>query len=522
MAYNNPYFYNRDFSVDPKYNYVYDLSIYKPIYGSSVSFESRLNYTQTVNNALKILPSSENNVSIKYNLRFFLNDLEAGNLLRTIEIAGGYKYLKFYDPSNIYKDMIGLVEDYSINKQSTNLNEVYINLNNYTKASIFNWKTSSLLRLNSDELIPYHQKSSKIWNKYDFTYIDPSVTTLAKNYSNNKIDNFWFAKNNINSNSTFNLNEWSRNFIYDFKFNFNLNNKFDFYQLDYKNSFVQNIKYKTNSHSLKQFSHKFENIDDVQCRSLLFFLEKKSGYRRFLCDFPLFLNKNKVFICTKWNHTFKYSNCHDIEITLVEDPEPNMAELTTDFVNPIQGHPYNIFLNQSWYFFDEKSSDFDSYQAPINGVSVLYTSKYGNAIASNLTNRTFDFDKNGVLNNWQTNALGVISWETQNIDDIIDDNYQSIIHPYSITVLGPTLQNLKLYFDESDYTSQDGITLPIKDYSILYLNAYNNDEIATNSYGESKIFDLKFYEETFVPEQGRVNVSWQTNTDGVITWQSAL
>ena len=95
MAYNNPYFYNRDFSVDPKYNYVYDLSIYKPIYGSSVSFESRLNYTQTVNNALKILPSSENNVSIKYNLRFFLNDLEAGNLLRTIEIAGGYKYLKF-------------------------------------------------------------------------------------------------------------------------------------------------------------------------------------------------------------------------------------------------------------------------------------------------------------------------------------------------------------------------------------------------------------------------------------------
>ena len=146
MAYNNNFFYDRDNSVDDKYKYIYDLSSYEPIYGSSVSYNSRLNFLQTIDNSLKILPASENNLNIAFNLKFLLNDDFVGNLLKTIEVAGATKYLKFKDPSNLYKDFIGYVEKYSVNKTSANLSEVNIELKNYGTAPEFTWRTSSILK----------------------------------------------------------------------------------------------------------------------------------------------------------------------------------------------------------------------------------------------------------------------------------------------------------------------------------------------------------------------------------------
>ena len=328
MAYNNPYFYNRDYSVKGNltdgYSYVADLSIYKPIYGSSISFSSRLNFLKTVDNSLKISPASENNLKIEYKLKFILNDANLGNLLKTIELAGGYRYLKFSDPSSIYKSLIGYVESYSINKISNSINEIEISvLNNFT-SPLFKWKTSSIL--NVDEFSNITWQYSKSYKKHSFVYFDNylSYFTETKNFSNNKIDNFWFAKKDIAANTNFSLSDWTRNFIHEPKLPFDLSNDFDIEKLEYKNSFVQNLKSKNNSNSLKEYIVKFENIDDDQCKSILFFLEKKCGYRRFFYDFPIFLNKNKVFICVRWNHIFKYDNCNYIEATLVEDPVPNV------------------------------------------------------------------------------------------------------------------------------------------------------------------------------------------------------
>ena len=319
MAYNNPFFYNRDSSIDNKYQYQTQLVDFKPIYGSTISFSSRLNFLETVDNTLKIIPASENNLNIKYNLKFLLNDQDAGNLLKTIEIAGGYKYLKFIDPSGIYKDFLGLAEDYSINKTSNSLNEITLVVSAYFKSPFFNWKTSCLL--NTSKLLKDFSKGqSSALLKYQALYFEDGSAT-------NKIDNFWFS-NSDNSQDTFvNLKSQgkiTKNFIYESKLPFLLKNKFDFHQLDYKNSFIQNIKHKENSNALKQFSIKYENITDMQCLSMLFFLEKKSGYRRFIYEFPIFFTKYKVFICIQWNHTFKYADCHDLDLTLVEDPNPNI------------------------------------------------------------------------------------------------------------------------------------------------------------------------------------------------------
>jgi hypothetical protein len=328
MAYNNPYFYNRDFSVKNNlingYSYIADLSSYKPVYGSSVSYSSRLNFLETVDNTLKILPSSENNLKIEFKLKFILNDSALGNLLKTIELAGGCKYLKFTDPSSMYKEIIGYVESYSIRKSSNSLNELDISVLNHFTAPIFKWKTSSLLSVNSFSNINWN--ISKSYKKYDFVYFDQYLTyfTEDKNFSKNKMDNFWFAKKDIDVNTPFSLSDWTRNFAYESKLPFELNNKFDFEKIEYRNSFVQNLKSKNNSNTIKDYVVKFENIDDAQCKSILFFLEKKCGYMRFLYDFPIFLNKNKVFICVKWDHVFKFKDCNDIQASFVEEPNPNI------------------------------------------------------------------------------------------------------------------------------------------------------------------------------------------------------
>jgi hypothetical protein len=163
MAYSDPYFYNKDSAVKDDYSYIYDFSInfdadfylknnkdvaineyygvrpyehyvnygknegrlsspykknpYIPIYGSSINFKSKLNFFESIDNSLKTLPASENNLIVTYNLKFLLDDYQAGNLLKTIEIAGGYKYLKFFDSSHIYKNISGTVINYNINKK---------------------------------------------------------------------------------------------------------------------------------------------------------------------------------------------------------------------------------------------------------------------------------------------------------------------------------------------------------------------------------------------------------------------
>jgi phage-related protein len=326
--------------VDPRWRRYTDLTQYKPIYGSSVSFKSRLNYIETIDNSLKVLPSSENNLVSKFNFKFLLLDFQLGDLLRTIELAEGTRILKFADPSNMYKDVVGLVEDYSFNKINSKLNEVDIVISSYFKAPIFNWKTSSFLNLKS----PLDYSSSKSYNKYDFVYFDPS--NLNPDYSGelNKIDNFWFAKEDLiaTSGGKFDTTKWTKVFNYECKLPFSVKNKFDFYQMDYKNSFVQNIKHKENSNSLKQFEFRLENITDAECRSILFFLEKKCGYRRFFYFFPFMFDKNKIFICIEWTHTFKYYNCNDITAVFVEDPIQDISKF--NFIDSSYRSPYPQFL----------------------------------------------------------------------------------------------------------------------------------------------------------------------------------
>jgi phage-related protein len=309
----NPFIYSRSLSIDSSYSNQSDLSIYKPIYGSNVSFSSKVNFLQSVDNSLKIQPNSENNLIAKFNLRFLLNDLMTGNLLKTIEISGGTRYLKFIDPSSFYDDFNGLILDYKVSKQSKNLNVVEIYLINNYSSPIFNWTKSCFLK--NINIANNSHTPSRSYSKYDIVYNDNSAYKLQNN-----TDNFWFANKDIPSNMAFSLDNFTKNFIHETKYPFELSNSLDIKAVEYKNSFTQYVRDKTNINTLKNFPMRFESISDLQCKSILFFLEKKLGYKKFIYEFPLFFNKNKIFVCLNWKHTFNYFNSHEITLELNEDP----------------------------------------------------------------------------------------------------------------------------------------------------------------------------------------------------------
>jgi hypothetical protein len=330
MAYRNPYLYNKDQSVKPEYDYIKEIYI-TPIYGSSVSYNSRINILETYDNRLKILPSSANNLDIKFNFKFLLDDKNTGDLLKTIETAGGNRYLKFNIENYFYKSIIGLIDSYSISKTSNQSNTVDIVIACNIKAPEFNWKGSSLYDLTKMRSLTgcsygENHSTSKTYKKYDFVYNDVGD-------KNHNVNNFWFAKNDIITSENFSTNLFSREFIFETKIPFELKNNLDIYKFSAKNSFLQNIRSKYNSNSLKEQTLTFDNIDDHQCLSLLFFLEKKCGYKRFLYDFPIFLKKNKIFICPRWEHVMNYYNSNKLSLTLVEDPSALVKKIYPNEIN---------------------------------------------------------------------------------------------------------------------------------------------------------------------------------------------
>jgi phage-related protein len=461
MAYNDLYFYNRDNSVKSDFVYQTGLAstgsdnIYKPTYGSSVQYTSKLNFFESTNNSLKALPASENNLTATYNLKFLLTENDAGNLLKTVETAGGYKFLNFNDPSNIYKHIVGTVSDYEVIKLNKSVTEFRLQVKSSIYCPLFDWRTSSFLKdVNSTQISNLNLQNASLgkpwdlntsYKKYDFVFVQ---TNFDKEILS---DSFYFAKNDITYGKQFDINDWSKNFIYDFKGQFDLKNTIDVFTSDFKNSFYQTIKYRENSNVLKSFSLKFENINDLQCVSMLFFLEKRCGYRRFKYDFPYFLKKEKVFICTQWVHTFKYNDCHDIDVTFIEDPNAlNIVNtddvpilLSTNITDTINANVgVGIILNTTF-----RSSTPINYTWKQNGVDLQNNSaslSITNAQASNAGSYTLT----------ATNSIG----DSSIINFAININYYPVI-----------IYNLNDQY--SDYANSSGVsftvgTLPVSQSTV--------------------------------------------------------
>ena len=285
--------------------------IYNPVYGSKVSFSSRANQYETQNGYYNLLPMSVNNLDVKFDLRFDQDQSGAQKLVNFLEEKEGHKLFPFTDASNFYKTTSGVCANYAINHINNYHYEVAMSLEVNQAPALLNWSGMNFVNYSFQNWaagVPY--------SKYSMVYSGVNA---------NKLNNFYYCSGDHTSSSsstdgpTGSASKWTQAFFFepDIGAQNDVTIKVD--KTEFKNSFIQRMKTRKNLAPLT-FSLKFSNLPTVEAKSIMHFLENKAGYRRFLYNPPSVYNQAKVCFCPTWNHSWKFYDSHDIDVTLIEDP----------------------------------------------------------------------------------------------------------------------------------------------------------------------------------------------------------
>lgn len=95
----------------------------------------------------------------------------------------------------------------------------------------------------------------------------------------------------------------------------------------FKRSFGQQLNISRNQNRIDLLKLTFTNRGKKETYSILHFLESHLGYKNFVYyyDDPI-LNRNKVFYCPSWRHTFNYKDSNTIEANFIEIVSPITPE----------------------------------------------------------------------------------------------------------------------------------------------------------------------------------------------------
>ena len=302
-------FYNRDLNIS---GIVPITSLnYLPSYGSRVAFNSISNNYETQNGYYNSIPLSINSLNAEYQLRFDVNETDAQKIVYFIEDASGINNFVFTDPSEIYKPISGVSDSYSINHVNKNHYEVAISFFVNEAPNLFNWSGMNFVK-NAFE----NWSTGISYEKYDIIY---------SGVNQNKLNNYYYCSGDHTSSSesldgpTGSNTKWSQYFFFepDVGLQNDVSLKVD--KVEFKNSFIQRIKNRKNI-AQTTFSYKFSSASTKKTKAILHFLENKAGYRRFYSEPPSVYNQIKVFYAPSWNHSWKFSDSHDVDVSLVEDP----------------------------------------------------------------------------------------------------------------------------------------------------------------------------------------------------------
>jgi phage-related protein len=74
--------------------------------------------------------------------------------------------------------------------------------------------------------------------------------------------------------------------------------------------------------NILEISFSFSNRSDKETSAILKYLDSKLGFQIFEIDLPQPYNKKIDVYCPEWQHTYKYKNCHDITVKLLEFKNP--------------------------------------------------------------------------------------------------------------------------------------------------------------------------------------------------------
>ena len=290
-----------------------DLSL-TPVYGSRVEYISKVLAYETDNSYSNMIPSSLNNLSVSYKVRYDTNESGCMKLANFFESKEGHKSFIFSpDNSGIYKGNQSFCENYAINYINNNHYEFAVDISVDQAPSFFNWRSSYFLN-NIDNLDQRVWSNGESYKKYDIIYSGINA---------NKLNNFFYCSGDhlsSDSNSPTGVNSaWTQEFFFSPDIGLQNDVTIQVSKLDFKNSFPLRIKTKKNAAKF-DISYKFTNIDDRQLLCMLHFLENKAGYRKFRHQIPAVYNRPKVYHCPQWTHTWKYKNHHDLDVSLIEDP----------------------------------------------------------------------------------------------------------------------------------------------------------------------------------------------------------
>jgi phage-related protein len=282
-----------------------------PAYGSVASFYSRENQYETQNGYYNAIPLSVNNLNAKFELRFDLPEKESQELVSFLERKKGEDFITFDDPSNFYRPVSGVCDNYAINHINKRHYEVAAGIEVHQASSILNWSGSAFVNA-----LVKTWSISEDFKKYDILYSGVNET---------KFNNFYYCTEDHTSSSesvdgpTGVSPKWTQQFFFEPDVGLQNDVKMRVDTLDFKNSFIQKIRSSKNT-SVINLNYKFDNIDTKKAKAILHFLENKMGYRRFFHKPVSVYNRLKVFRSPTWRHTWNYLNSHNIEVNLIEDP----------------------------------------------------------------------------------------------------------------------------------------------------------------------------------------------------------
>ena len=150
-----------------------------PAYGSRVAITSRNSSYETQNGYYNMMPMSVNNLNAKFELRYDLPETQAQQLVRFLELKSGEEFIEFDDPSDFYKKVTGVCDNYAINHINKRHYEVAFSLEVFQASSVLNWSGMSYINT-----APKTWSIGQTFTKYDILY---------SGVNSNKLDNFYYC-----------------------------------------------------------------------------------------------------------------------------------------------------------------------------------------------------------------------------------------------------------------------------------------------------------------------------------------
>ena len=280
---------------------------YIPIYGSSVSFSSNNMEFKTNDGYYQLSPRGINNLGAKFNLKYKTDENAAQKLANYYENSEGHKQVIVRTDPQIYNDVSGYCDQYSINRINNQHYEVGAMLEVLESPGFLNWSGMNYLNPDFEDW-----QNGQSYNKDDIVYTG---------VNNAKINNFFYCTSAHSSDPENSPTGANSNWTQDFSWNPDIgsNNTVQFDVTRYEGGYSTMNKIKDNT-AVTPITYNFNSITTKQLKSMLHFLENKGGYRRFKHQISSIYNRPKVFICPEWTHTWVYNNSHNLTVSFKEDP----------------------------------------------------------------------------------------------------------------------------------------------------------------------------------------------------------